>query len=80
MIPAVVGALALTLLLAGCGRKGSLDPPPGGYQLEPGAVRTPTSRRGATRPEEKTQEYDAEGRPVAPEGVSRPFPLDPLIK
>ena len=31
---AVIGALALALPLAACGRKGPLDPPPGGYVLE----------------------------------------------
>src|ERR1051326_7985352 len=30
---AILGIGALTL--AGCGRKGALDPPPGGYALEP---------------------------------------------
>ena len=31
---AVIGVLALALPLAACGRKGPLDPPPGGYVLE----------------------------------------------
>ncbi len=46
---AVIGALALALPLSACGRKGALDPPPGGSQLEAGTVRTPVTRRGAVR-------------------------------
>jgi hypothetical protein len=75
-----IGFVAMALPLSACGRKGSLDPPPGGYRLDPGAVRTPTSRRGAARPQERTQEYDEDGRPIAPEGPPRSFPLDPLIR
>jgi len=45
---AVIGALVAALGLAGCGRKGGLDPPPGGSQLEAGTVRTPVTRRGAS--------------------------------
>jgi predicted small lipoprotein YifL len=80
IVLAVIGAIALALPLAGCGRKGSLDPPPGGYVLEPGTARTPTTRRGAPRTQEKAPEYDEDGRPIAPEGPKRSFPLDPLIK
>jgi hypothetical protein len=75
------GALALALLLSGCGRRGSLDPPPGGYQLDPGTTRVPTSRRGAVREQpQKQQEYDVDGRPIPPDGPKRTFPLDPLIR
>jgi predicted small lipoprotein YifL len=73
-------ALALTLPLAGCGRKGPLDPPPGGYGLDRSVVRTPVSRRGAQAPLQEKQDYDAEGRPIVPEGQKKPFILDPLIK
>lgn len=75
-----IGIVALALPLSACGRKGSLDPPPGGYRLEPGVTRIPTSRRGATRPQETSQDYDEQGRPIAPEGPNRSFPLDPLIR
>src|SRR5258708_7679536 len=44
---AAIGALALALPLSACGRKGGLDPPPGGSQLEAGTVKTPVTRRGA---------------------------------
>ena len=75
-----IGFVALALPLSACGRKGSLDPPPGGYRLDPQSVRTPTSRRGAAQPQEKSPDYDEDGRPIAPEGPNRPFPLDPLIR
>jgi predicted small lipoprotein YifL len=76
---AMIGALALALPLAACGRKGSLDPPPGGYVLEQGASRTPTTSRGATRSQDKEPEYDEDGRPIAPKGLKRKLPADWLI-
>jgi predicted small lipoprotein YifL len=79
IVLAAIG-FALALSLAGCGRKGPLDPPPGGYGLDPAVVRTPISRRGAQAPPPEKQDYDAEGRPVVPEGQKKPFILDPLIK
>ena len=71
----MIGALALALPLAACGRNGPLDPPPGGYELEQGPGRTPTARKGAV-PEK--QEYDADGRPIT-EGRKRKLPIDVLI-
>ena len=80
LIPvATIGAIALALAVSGCGRKGSLDPPPGGYQIEPGIGRTPVTTRGAERPREKQPEYDAEGRPIAPDGSRKKLPGDWLI-
>jgi len=75
----LIGALALALPLAGCGRKGGLDPPPGGSQLESGAVRTPVTRRGVVVPPEKQPEYDEDGRPIAPAGSRKKLPADWLI-
>jgi predicted small lipoprotein YifL len=82
----VLAASAFALLsLAGCGRKGPLDPPPGGYGLDRAVVRTPTSRRGTPQPADverpvEKQDYDEQGRPVVPQGQKKPFILDPLIK
>jgi predicted small lipoprotein YifL len=76
---AVIGLIALALPLAACGRKGSLDPPPGGYVLESGTARTPTSGRGAAPLPDKQPEYDDEGRPIAPQGRKRKLPGDWLI-
>ena len=76
---AVIGALALALPLAACGRKGALDPPPGGSVLEQGTARTPTTRRGGQPVPQKEPEYDDEGRPIAPQGRKRKLPGDWLI-
>ena len=65
------------MLLAGCGRKGPLDPPPGGWQLQQqGRRQAPVTTNPA--PPAAVQ-YDAEGRPIAPEGPSRRIPADWLI-
>jgi hypothetical protein len=72
----MIGMLAATSLLSGCGRKGSLDPPPGGLALESGTIRTPvTDRVGASAP----PAYDEEGKPIAPAGQKRRIPADWLI-
>ena len=77
---ATIGALALALPMAACGRKGALDPPPGGYVLEQQQGKTATTRKGEARPrEEKAPEYDDDGRPVAPQGVRKKLPADWLI-
>jgi predicted small lipoprotein YifL len=61
---AVIGALVAALGLAGCGRKGGLDPPPvAGVAVDPNAP-------PAVGPD---------GRPVAPQGQKRPIFLDWLI-
>ena len=75
---ATIGALALALPLSACGRKGGLDPPPGGSRLDGGAVRTPVTRRGEA-PVEKPREYDEDGRPIVPEGPKKKLPADWLI-
>jgi predicted small lipoprotein YifL len=76
---AVIGLAAVALLLAACGRKGPLDPPPGGYVLEQGPGRTPTSRSGAQPLPDKQPEYDDDGRPIAPQGAKKKLPADWLI-
>jgi predicted small lipoprotein YifL len=66
---AVVGALVAALGLAGCGRKGGLDPPPGAAAAidEPTAAGSPPPGIGP------------DGRPVAPRGPQRPTPIDFLL-
>jgi predicted small lipoprotein YifL len=76
---ATIGALAAALALAGCGRKGALDPPPGGYVL-PSSGMTPVTGRGL--PQEQPQSrprYGEDGRPIAPSGPERRIPADWLI-
>jgi predicted small lipoprotein YifL len=80
LIPiAMVGTLALAL--SACGRKGPLDPPPGGYALNPATLSTPVTPRGAARePEPQAQpQYDENGRPIAPKGQKKRLPGDWLI-
>jgi hypothetical protein len=75
----------LALPLAACGRKGALDPPPGGHILDGGVVRTPATRRAA--PPDETPPpplpdapaYDENGRPIPPQGQKKKFIGDWLI-
>lgn len=69
-------AVAAACLLAGCGRKGALDAPPGGWQLSQQPGMTPVSSRPAPA---APQAYDEEGRPIAPAGPKRRTPADWLI-
>jgi predicted small lipoprotein YifL len=66
---AALGALAAALGLAGCGRKGGLDPPPSGVagSQDPAVAGGPEPGIGP------------DGRPVAPRGVNRSTPIDWLI-
>jgi YD repeat-containing protein len=76
----VIAALAGACLLSACGRKGPLDPPPGGMVLQQRPGLTPTTNRaGQQLPEEQQLEYDEQGRPIAPTGPKRRTPLDWLI-
>jgi predicted small lipoprotein YifL len=73
---ATFAALAAAMLLAGCGRKGPLDPPPGGWSVPSGPGMTAVSGKPA---EPAPLEYDAEGKPIAPSGPKRPMPMDVLL-
>ena len=53
---AAIGALVAALGLAGCGRKGGLDPPPGAAVAEPAPVPQPAP----------APELGPDGRPVLP--------------
>jgi predicted small lipoprotein YifL len=67
---AVVGALVAALGLAGCGRKGGLDPPPGASTADADGVVQP----GAG------PEIGPDGQPMAPPPASRRrTPIDWLI-
>jgi predicted small lipoprotein YifL len=65
---AVIGALAAALGLAGCGRKGGLDPPPGASVVD----------QGAAAPGSAAQ-VGPDGRPLAPPPPKRTTPIDWLI-
>ena len=77
----MTGALVAALTLAGCGRKGALDPPPGGYSLSSGSGSTPVTSRGLRQdqPSPSQPQYDSDGRPLAPAGPDKRIPPDWLI-
>jgi predicted small lipoprotein YifL len=65
---AAVGALVTSLGLAGCGRKGGLDPPPGASVIDPAVAAQPAPEIGP------------DGRPLPPvRGPNRTSPFDFLI-
>jgi predicted small lipoprotein YifL len=67
---AVIGALAAALGLAGCGRKGGLDPPPGASVVDQGAPGAPPPGPAGIGPD---------GRPLAPPPPKRTTPIDWLL-
>jgi predicted small lipoprotein YifL len=71
----LIGMGVVAMLLSGCGRKGPLDPPPGGWHLQQQGRRQVSTNPAPPAP----VQYDAEGRPIAPEGPSRRIPADWLI-
>jgi len=71
---AAIGALIAALGLAGCGRKGGLDPPPGASVVDPGVAVVPGSGPGPT------PETLPDGRPLTPaQSPRRSTPIDFLI-
>jgi predicted small lipoprotein YifL len=72
---AIASALAATLALAACGRKGPLDAPPGA--LDPALNAAPTEN-----PEPSTllgNMTQSSSKPVAPKGPDKRIPLDVLL-
>jgi len=84
---ALVGALAASLGLAACGRKGPLDPPPGASlegvpqpNASPGLIsqnRNPKPIGGQVK--DDNPGVDENGRVVAPKGPKKTIPLDVLL-
>jgi predicted small lipoprotein YifL len=67
---AIGATLVAALGLAGCGRKGWLDPPPASTAADPGVVAQPA-------PE---QDVGPDGKPLAPrQGPNKSTPVDWLI-
>jgi predicted small lipoprotein YifL len=69
---ALIGALIAAFGLAGCGRKGALDPPPSAAISAPAAGQTAQAQPAG-------QGVDRKGKPVAPKGAQKHFFLDWLI-
>jgi predicted small lipoprotein YifL len=59
-------ALGLGLTLSACGRKGPLDLPPGATLYD-------------TQSPNEPQQFDSNGRPIAPVGPKRRLPIDVLL-
>jgi predicted small lipoprotein YifL len=74
---AVIGALVASLGLAGCGRKGGLDPPPGASA----SIAEPTVAGAQPGPLPGGQEIvGPDGRAAAPaQGPQRSTPIDWLL-
>jgi len=80
---AAIGVAALAL--AGCGREGPLELPPGPAPSTPAASSKLTSPDGTPAPGSAQDPaikngFDAEGNPVAAPGQKRFFILDPLLQ
>jgi predicted small lipoprotein YifL len=82
---ALIGALAASLGLAACGRKGPLDLPPGGSLAGEPQASAPT---GITSPivspiggQAKNNDpgVGPDGKPQAPKGPNKRIPLDVLL-
>ncbi len=83
---ALAGALAASFALAGCGRKGPLDPPPGASLEGVPQANMPQlmSDKGNTGPigGQARGGYtgvDEHGQPLAPKGPQKRFFLDGLL-
>ena len=74
----LVAVAAVTLALAGCGRKGPLDLPPNaaGPVVEQGDT---GEERAASRGNVLDPSYGANELPKTPKGNKRSFILDPLL-
>lgn len=67
---ALAGAIAAAFGLAGCGRKGPLDPPPSATLS---GNKVPAKSSGGE------QVLDSHGRPHAPPGPDKHIPIDALL-
>ena len=83
---AIIGTMAAALGLAGCGRKGALDPPPSASIAEPAEAAPPAAGPGANmnpmaapaKPMAPVA-FGSHGEPIAPKGPKRPLFLDWFI-
>jgi predicted small lipoprotein YifL len=71
---ALIGALAASLGLAACGRKGPLDPPPSAV---PTAGKQAPANPAIRSPFEKSS--DGSDNNAGPQVPDKPFVLDPLL-
>jgi predicted small lipoprotein YifL len=81
---AVIGVVA-AFALAGCGRKGALEPPPGpASEKQEKPAKQKTTGLNPIGSREKTEDsggFDASGKPVAPDNApKRRLPMDWLLE
>ncbi len=82
---ALIAASIAVLALAGCGREGPLELPPGPAPGTPAATSQLTSPDGTPAPGSPQDTaaktgFDAQGNPVAAPGQKQFFILDPLLQ
>jgi predicted small lipoprotein YifL len=82
---ALMAALAGLFALAGCGREGPLELPPGPAPAAPVAtsqLRSPDGTPAPGSPQDTAVKtgFDARGNPVATPSQKRSFILDPLLQ
>ena len=75
----MVAVAAVALALAGCGRKGPLDPPPGASSLSAVEQGDTDEERAAAKGTVYDPSYGANELPKTPKGNKRSFILDPLL-
>ena len=81
-----IAGLAVLLALAGCGRNGPLELPPGPAVPTPAVSSSQLTQPDGTpipgSPQDTAMKtgFDAQGRPVATAGQKRSFILDPLLQ
>ena len=82
---ALIGVLAGALALAGCGRKGPLDPPPGASLEGVPQANMPGLMSNVGKPQNvggqptDNPEFGPDGQPIAPKGANKRIPLDGLL-
>ena len=77
---AIILLAGAALALAGCGRKGPLDPPPGASSLSAVEQGDTGEERAAAKGTVFDPSYGANELPKTPKGNKRSFILDPLLK
>ena len=78
-------AIGVVLALAGCGREGPLELPPGPAASTPAVtsqLRSPDGTPAPGSPQDTATRtgFDSQGNPVATPSKNRPFILDPLLQ
>ncbi len=81
---ALIGVFAAALGLAGCGRKGPLDPPPGASLagvVQPNVPNLISNKGGSvgSAADANNPGVDENGRARAPKGPNKRIPLDNLL-